>query len=251
MGFFADGRDEDLEEQEARELDGQFITTSAASRAYMRFTRLFPKFITWFLLACIIITYVLVTFRIQTGKAPKQMRDFVWDAQTVSTYAQFPQTFSIYSQKQEANIHSVKVNSDFSFTFQTSYIQYAPLSGQMQFVIRYNKSMEKVLNAYYKRPLDTPIAGELFVFALKDQDGTLYTDSRLILGLERNVNLFRQVSFSGLYFEADTEYTLLVCDRRNPDFSNPLLEMSVFRAVMPSEQEKVVCPDGIVAYLAQ
>ncbi len=250
MGFFADSRDEELEEQEARELDGQFITKSFASRAYMRATHLVPKLLKWFLLFCVVATYLLFFFRVQTGKAPKEMRTFVWNADSVYQYATRPEAFAVYSQKQEANINSVKVNSDYSFTFQTSYILYAPISGQLQFVLRYNESMQKSLNAYYERDVNTPIGGELFTYALQDEDGNLYTEYDLILGTQKNVNLFRQLSFSGILFDTDTELTLLIADRQNPDFSEPLFEMSLYRAVMNSEQEEVTCPDGLCLYLA-
>lgn len=250
MGFFADSRDEDLEEQEARELDGQFITKSAASRAYMRTTRIFPKAVKLLLLTCVIATYLLFFFRVQTGKAPRDMRQFIFNADSVYMSATRPNDFAVYSQKQEANIQSVKVNSAYSFTVQTSHILYAPTSGQIQFVVRYNKSMQKSLNAYYERAVDTPIAGELFTYALQDEDGRLYTDFTLLGGQERNVNVFRHLSFGGILFDVDTELTLLVTDRRNPNFDEPLLEMSVYRAVMESERVDAVCPDGLCLYLA-
>lgn len=249
MGFFADGRDEELEEQEARELDGQFITKSFASRAYMKTTHIFPKMVKWLLLFCIIATYLLFFFRVQTGKAPREMREFIFNADSVYMSATRPDAFAVYSQKQEANLQSVKVNSAYSFTVQTSHILYAPTSGQMQFVVRYNKSMQKALNAYYERAVDTPIAGELFTYALRDEDGRLYTDFTLLDGQERNVNVFRQLSFGGVLFDVDTELTLLVSDYRNPDFKEPLLEMSLYRAAMQSERVDAVCPDGLCLYL--
>jgi len=250
MGFFADSRDEELEEQEARELDGQFVTKSAASRAYMRTTRWVPKLVKWMLLFCVLATYFLFFFRVQTGKAPRDLRTFVYNADSIYMSATRPDDFAVYSQKQEANIHSVKVDGTYSFTFQTSYILFAPTSGQIQFVLRYNESMQKSLNAYYGRPVDTPIAGELFTYALRDEDGRLYTAYDLIEGRERNVNLFRQLSFGGVLFDVDTELTLLITDRQKPDFEEPLFEMSLYRAVMDSERVQTVCPDGICFYLA-
>ena len=82
-----------------------------------------------------------------------------------------------------------------------------------------------------------------------DEDGRLYTDFTLLDGQERNVNVFRQLSFGGILFDVDTELTLLVSDYRNPDFKEPLLEMSLYRAAMQSERVDAVCPDGLCLYL--
>lgn len=247
MGFFADGRDEEIEEQEARELDGQFATRSSASRAYVRFTHIFPKCIKYILLALVVLVYGVSLFRIQTSKAPASLRNWIWCENAITQYQANPAAFALFSQAQEEDISESKIQTKdqngnqtvLSFVFATSHIQFSPTANQFQVTARYNKSMEEPLKKLFNLPaLPT---GEWFAFALEDQDGNLYPASYVISD-QRNVNHFRRLVFCDVPMHETKELSLLVCYAHHIDFSHPLFELNVYRSAMVSEPMEVEFP---------
>ncbi len=235
MGFFADGRDEEIEEQEARELDGQFATRTSASRAYVKFTHIFPKCIKYLLLAMVIAVYALFFYRIQTSKPPSDMRNWSWTHTAAAVYNQNPDGFLVYSQSQEQDISEFKTQEGYRFVFQTSYILYSPTSNQFQVTARYNESMKDPLAAQFGL---AELPKEWFTYALRDGDGNLYYVSDYATAT-RNVNHFRRLIFSGVPMASVDELTLLVCYSGQVNFQNPIFELNVYRSAMISEQEDV------------
>ncbi len=249
MGFFADGRDEEIEELQARELDGQFATRSRASRAYVRLTHIFPKCIKYLLLALVVLVYGVSLFRIQTSKAPATLRDWIWCDNAITQYQTAPASFTLFSQEQEEDISESKVKMTdengnqkvLSFVFATSHIQFSPSANQFQVTARYNESMEEPLKKLFNLP--TLPSGEWFTFALEDQDGNLYPVSYVLSG-ERNVNQFRRLVFCDVPMNETKELSLLVCYAHHVDFTKPLFELNVYRSAMVSEPMEIEFPSA-------
>ncbi len=239
MGFFADGRDEEYEEAEARELDGQFVTKSAASRAYMGFTRLFPKILKYLVLAFIVIMYGLFFFRIQTSKPPSALRDWHWTQSAITQYQADPSAFALYSQEPMEDISEFKTKEGYRFVFQTSYIQYVPSLQQFQLTARYNKSIQEPLMAQFG--LSSLPTGEWFLYALKDENGNLY-HADYCTPAQRNVNHFRRLVFCNVPMETVTKLDLVVVYAGHADFDNPLFLLNVYQKDFPIEAEQPDCP---------
>ncbi len=251
MGFFADGRDEEIEAQEARELDGQFMTKSAASRAYLRFTHIFPKVLKYSILAIIVLIYGLFFFRIQTSKAPSELRQWQWTADAITQYQINPDGFALFSQEQPEDISESKISIPkagsedereiISFVFATSYIQYSPTANQFQLTARYNRGMEESLKKVFA--LESLPQGEWFSFALTDENGNIYPASYTTAG-QRNVNHFRRLVFCNVPMDTVKELNLIVCYAPQLNFERPLFEMNVYRNTLVSEPIKVDAPQS-------
>ncbi len=239
MGFFADSRDEALEEAEARALEAEFKAEHWSSKVYMKVTRWLPKILTFCTLLLIVFVYGVVVFRAQTSKAPKAFRSFQWDDHAKAVYLADPGNFTLFSQEQQSDIDEKRTDAGYSFVFATSNVLIAPLAGQLQITVRYNQSIEKQLLGEFM--LTELPAGEWFTFVLVDQDGNVYQDCTVRAG-ERNVNQFRCLTFRGLTFAEDTQFTLMAYYVRDIAKEKLLFDITAYDARIPLEAEKINFP---------
>ncbi len=239
MGFFADGREEALEEAEERALEAEFKAEHLSSKIYMKVTRWLPKILTFCTLLLIVFVYGVVVFRAQTSKAPKAFRSFQWDDHAKAVYSADPGNFTLFSQAQQSDIDEKRTDAGYSFVFATSDVKIAPAAGQLQITVRYNQSIEKQLLGEFM--LTELPAGEWFTFVLVDQDGKVYHDCTVRAG-ERNVNQFRCLTFRGLTFTHDTQFTLMAYYVQDMAKEKLLFDITAYDAQLPLEAEKVTFP---------
>ncbi len=236
MGFFADGRDEEYEEQEERALDAEFKADHWTSKVYMKVTRWLPKLLTFCTLALVVFVYGMVLFRTQTSKAPKDFQQFVWNDHAFRVYEADPGAFRILSQEQRNNIDEKVTESKNSFVFSTSYVMVAPAANQLQVTVRYNRSMEESLCREFG--LAALPEGEWFTFALVGSNGKVYSEYAFAAA-QKNVNHFRCLTFEGVAFEDDfSDLTLVAYYSGDTAKGQKLFEMIVYDRTLPLTREE-------------
>jgi hypothetical protein len=135
----------------------------------------------------------LMVFRLMSSKPPKNMKQLVWDEALVALVAE---NTASGEQTEIKNIVSYdSFSEDGMFSVYT--IIYIPELEQLQFTVRYNNRALNYLDADYPGAKDAE--GEHYVFMLRDDHGTKYTDYSYTSDKKMGYT-YRRLIFNGVDF---------------------------------------------------
>lgn len=128
------------------------------------------------------------------------MENIIWTEEALAAYNAAPEDFSV----REIYDYNTK---DISNIFNVSATRYIPSTGELQFTLRANEAtLERAFAETYG--LQTLPENEIFIFALRDAEGRLYTEYEFITEV-RNIYRYRRLVFRGIDLDASSQLTLL------------------------------------------
>lgn len=154
------------------------------------------KFIAFSLIALV---YILLIGRMLLAKPRGDMARYLWTNEAVEIYNQSKESYLI----ETAYLKEI-IDGDTGY-YSISDFTMVRSTGEVQLTVRYNNSTLKKLNELYPDRVDN---GEDFLFALKDDNGNVYTDYKYKSSTNFLYN-FRRVVFDDV--ELNDESSLYFC----------------------------------------
>lgn len=144
----------------------------------------------------------LFIFRKQMMNDKGDMEKLIWTEEAVAAYNTSPEDFSVrsiydYNTKDTNNI------------FNVSATRYIPSACELQFTIRSNEAtLSRAILETYGVDITAAPDDEIFVFALRDDKGNMYTEYEYVTEIH-NIYKYRRLVFSGIDLNQCTEVTLM------------------------------------------
>ena len=149
---------------------------------------------------CAIAIIALFIYRKSMMNDVGGMEDLIWTDEAVAAYNASPESFAV----RELYDYNTK---DVSNIFNVSATRYFPSVNELQFTLRSNEStLARAITETYG--LDAMPEEEIFIFALRDAEGRMYTDYEYVTE-DRNIYKYRRIAFGGIDLESSEEFTLL------------------------------------------
>jgi len=174
----------------------------------------------------ILFVYLFFMVRICTMGDPKSIEEFIWNAESVSTYNSDPNNFVI-NVVNEKSMSYKYITDDGRFAVSNIHITN---TGQLQFTIRYNNSTIKSLKLDYD--LEKDPVGEPFIYILSDSNGNIYrnyqyvSDRKLLYNYRRLI--FNDIDLTATGFQVDIYYCDDVKLTKTPYGSLPVLRADYY-----------------------
>lgn len=175
--------------------------------------KVLKKIVKYTFWATIIFVNAIILWRIFSSGDPAFAKDYLWNTEAEKAYNNSPETFELHYVERDGNMVYRLMQDKFNgrkseSAFKTSHVYYEPSTGQIQFTVRYNRSMLKEVALDYG--LEETPKGEPFVFVLYDSNGNYYYDYKYA-SERKNLYYYKKVIFSGI----DTEFMSYIEEKMN------------------------------------
>ncbi len=139
--------------------------------------------------------FAILFWRLGSSKDTKLAKAFIWTEENISSYTQNPSEFLAYKYMRNDNITE-------DGKFLANNIYFVPSKNQFQITLRYNNSTLKKLAEEYN--LDNLPDGEVFVYALTDNLGNIYSQYEYAVD-KKNLYNYRRILFENIDMQATKE----------------------------------------------
>ena len=161
--------------------------------------------IKWFGYLLIISVFAILFWRMFSSRNPKQTSELIWTKNSYAAYETLGNDLLIYTQ-------DVGKTFDKDGKFSIYELRYIPATDELQFTIRYNKSTIGQLADHLTKEAQEELGDDFtssdivkeetlpqfpFVFALRDDQGNVYTESEYNTFTKGRYNYIR-IAFSGV-----------------------------------------------------
>ena len=163
--------------------------------------KIIKKCFKWIAILIIVLVYAVIFVRLYFRGVPGDFKGFTWTDGAVAAFASDPENFEII----DIGLTEA-IDDDGLYEISNAYI--CPSAGEVQLTVQYNsRSTINTLMQLYS--LTERPTGEVFVYILRGDDGSVYTDYQFS-AKSRPMNEFRRIIFTGVEFDPEVQYDVEV-----------------------------------------
>ena len=193
--------------------------------------KVIKKCFKWIAILLIVLVYAVIFIRLYFRGVPGDFKGFTWTDSAVSAFTSDPENFEII----ELGLTDA-IDSDGFYEISNAYI--CPTANEVQLTVQYNsRSTINTLMQLYS--LSERPGGEVFVYLLRGDDGSVYTEYQFS-AKSRPMNEFRRVIFTGVEFDPDVQYDVEVY--YGGDVSDESLISKYFTIYSPDNENLITNP---------
>lgn len=156
----------------------------------------------------VLFIYLFFFLRICSSGDTQIAKRLIWTETMIAAYQNDPDNFSVY----ELEVPSYITENGY---FAASNVRYVEATGGIQVTIRYNNSTLNALQTELK--IEEITSSEPFVFALKDNNGNIYTDYQYLTD-EKWMYNYRRLVFEGVKMQDVSSLTVHIYFRDGFDY---------------------------------
>ncbi len=198
------------------------------------------KLLKYFIIALIIVVYILMIFRIIIKEDPKSAKAFLWTDAAIAAYESQPDSFKVMNQ-QIVSFQYLDENSASGYSkqtyntitddgyFQVNNFMYIEATGELILTFRYNNASISWLKEKYGL---NEINGEPYFLALSDSKG--YITDYSYVSSSRFTYQYRRVVFSGVDLSQESTMDINIYRMQEDiNLADPIATLPVYDSRIP------------------